>query len=543
MKLFKTDIILLFWLLLVNPLASFGYQQVDSSFVDIEKIIQERVNGGEYVGIVVGIVDEKGRKTFCYGYTAKDKNLKVDEKTVFEIGSITKVFTTLLLADFVENKTARLDDSIDQYLPVTVSLSRGKEITPRALATHSSGLPRLPNNLFPKDLSNPYADYSTFQLYQFISKWDFSARAKKYEYSNLGMALLGHILERISGENYESLVVNKICKPLGMNDTKISLSPELQFRLAEGHDQTGKKTANWDMPAFSGAGALRSTVNDMLIFLEANLGLLETPLHSAMAFTHRKQVQIEPSVSWIGLGWHIKAINGLEYLWHNGGTGGYRSFLGLCQKKKIGVVILANSANSVDDIGWHILDQKIKLSEPFRPAHQKLAIEIGLGNNAKNFTTPVARISFNHYFYSHPALSIRLRPFLGYAKFGGKDRSNIENEFLFETIEMGLWGEFVKMRPPLPFSNFFKDILISYGFKINRILTTRLISSSSQTYSMNNLSDWAFQSGFGIGYNVKRYFAFFDTWDDLKFLEKGRIFNKNSQFKANHKKVTVGVVF
>jgi hypothetical protein len=161
-------------------------------------------------------------------------------------------------------------------------------------------------------------------------------------------------------------VKKRITEPLGMNSTGIKLSPELRTRLAQGHDAVGRPASNWDLPALAGAGALRSTVNDLLRFVAANLGLMKTPLGPVLQKTHgARQNAGDPDVS-VGLGWHISRKHDSEIVWHNGGTGGYRSFLGFDKAKGVGVVVLSNSENGIDDIGLHLLNPKYELSSKSR---------------------------------------------------------------------------------------------------------------------------------------------------------------------------------
>jgi CubicO group peptidase (beta-lactamase class C family) len=261
-----------------------------------------------------------------------------DGDTLFEIGSITKAFTGTLLALEVADGKLALDDPIRKHLPSEVKVP-AKEITLLQLATHRSGLPRLPDNLAPKDATNPYADYGVEDLYHGLETCKLRRDpGTGYEYSNLGMGLLGHVLERRSGRSYEQLVVDRICGPLKMTDTRITLSEDQKRRLAPGHLPTRKVVPNWDLPTLAGAGALRSTANDLLRFLEANL-------RGAYAAAH------EPRAPNIGLGWHL--LPGA--VWHNGGTGGYRSFAAFDPKGNHAVVVLGNATSDTDALGNALL--------------------------------------------------------------------------------------------------------------------------------------------------------------------------------------------
>ncbi len=335
---------------------------------EIRKILTERIDTQRRsVGIVVGVIESAGRRVVSYGrfHAADARPLNGD--TVFEIGSVTKVFTALLLADMVQRGDASMDDPISKYLPPEVNVPErdGRLITLQDLATHSSGLPRLPTNLTPKDPANPYADYSVEQLYEFLPTYELTRDiGSKYEYSNLGGGLLGHVLARGAGMDYEALVRSRICEPLGMKSTRITLSPETKTRLATGHNAELAPVPNWDLPTLAGAGALRSSANDMLAFLAANLGYTESPLTPAMAAMLKVRLPTGHPGLEIALGWHVRTRDGVEIVWHNGGTGGYRSFVGYDPKARTGVVVPSNTSISADDIGCHLLDANHPLTKP-----------------------------------------------------------------------------------------------------------------------------------------------------------------------------------
>jgi CubicO group peptidase (beta-lactamase class C family) len=305
-------------------------------------------------GIVVGLVDKNGVTIVALGKREAGKPDEVNGDTIFEIGSVTKVFTTLLLQDMADHGELQLDDAITKFLPASVTVpSRNGQITLRTLATHSSGLPRLPDNMSPKNPANPYADYTVAQMYEFLSGYKLTRDVgAESEYSNFGMGLLGHVLTLKAGTNYEALVVNRICAPLKMESTRITLTPGLQARYATGHDESDAPVGNWDLPTLAGAGALRSSANDLLKLLSAEMGFTPSALSDAMRKTQTPQGS-SGFLSEIGLGWQINADDGV--IWHNGGTGGYRSYIGFKKDKSLGVVVLGNSANDVDDIGQDIL--------------------------------------------------------------------------------------------------------------------------------------------------------------------------------------------
>jgi serine-type D-Ala-D-Ala carboxypeptidase/endopeptidase len=275
----------------------------------------------------------------------------------------------------VNRKEVALDDPAAKYLPANVKMPErsGKSITLLDLSTHRSGLPRLPGNWKPKDPRNPYADYSVDDLYQFLSGYTLPRDpGSEFEYSNLGGGLLGHVLACRAGTDYESLIRSRITEPVGMPDTGITLSSSMQQRMATGHDSTLAPAANWDFPALAGAGALRSSANDMLTFLEAFLGYKESPLAPAMKAT--LEVRRPAKKMEIGLGWFILG----EGACHDGGTGGFRSWIGCDLKTRIGVVVLSNAftLSGVDDIGSHLLNPNLPLANPEPPKqHTEIYID------------------------------------------------------------------------------------------------------------------------------------------------------------------------
>lgn len=350
------------------------------SDADVKQILVHAVDTEKRtVGMVVGLIDPQGSSVVSYGRLDQKTPGTPGPDTIYEIGSITKVFTSLLLADMVKRGEVALDDPVAKYLPKSVKMPsrNGKEITLVDLATHTSGLPRLPSNLNPANPENPYADYTVADLYAFLSSYQLTREAgSKYEYSNLGGGLLGHVLALRAGKDYETLLRERVLAPLHMDSTGIRLTADERARLAPGHTESLEPAANWDLPTLAGAGALRSTAHDMLLFLSASLGLIQTPLTAAMEFqrTAPRRPTGVPNLE-VALGWHILEHNGNEIIWHNGGTGGYRSWMGFDLKKRTGVVVLSNSANGVDDIGQHLIDSTLPLL-PYEAPKQRTAITV-----------------------------------------------------------------------------------------------------------------------------------------------------------------------
>ena len=353
-----------------------AFSQVPTD-AEIHKVLVDRVGSENLgIGIVVGVIDSSGRRVIAYGSLAKNDNRRLDGNTVFEIGSMTKVFTSLVLMDMARRGEVALNDPISKYLPSTVKVPErnGRQITFADVSTQSSGLPRLPANMHPKDPNNPYADYSVQQMYDFLSGYQLTRDiGSQYEYSNLAVGLLGHVLSLRAGMNYEALIRSRISDPLGMADTRITLTPGMKARLAVGHSEAAAPVANWDLPTLAGAGALRSTANDILTFLAANLGFIKTPLAPDMADeTSIRRPTTIPDTE-IAYAWHIQTKDGKSVIWHNGGTGGYRTFMGFDPKARVGVVALANISTpaGVDDIALHLLNPSNALLKIAPPAEHK----------------------------------------------------------------------------------------------------------------------------------------------------------------------------
>jgi CubicO group peptidase (beta-lactamase class C family) len=331
----------------------------------IHRILAARLEGFEQrVSIVVGVIGPEGRRVVALGSMGTNAPGRVDGDTLYEIGSITKVFTSLVLADMVERGEVALDDPVARYLPdgVKVPERNGRKITLGDLSTHRSGLPRMPSNFDPKTPTNPYVDYPVERLYQFLSGYELKRDVDaEFEYSNLGAGLLLHALARRAGMDHERLLRERVFQPLGMTSTAFTLTTALKSRLATPHSSVFQlaPTPPWDFTeAFAGAGALRSSAADLLKFLAASLGYTRTPLSGAMA--RMAAVRREATDTFkIGLGWRFEPRrNGLEIVWTGGATYGSRTFAGYDPKSRVGVVVLSNynSGSGIDDIGRHVLD-------------------------------------------------------------------------------------------------------------------------------------------------------------------------------------------
>ncbi len=322
----------------------------------IRNEVRQYVDAELNMGIVMGVVSPCGEDVFAYGRSTLEDSRPLDEDTVFEIGSTGKSFTGILLADMVQHNELSLSDPIEEYLPaeVVVPTYEGRSITLVDLATHTSGLPNLPSNLNPADELRPYADYTFDQMYEELRNVQLPYPiGSEYQYSNFGMGVLGHVLELRSGMSYEDLVMSRITDVLGMPDTRATLTPDMENRLALGY-RDKEVFPLWDNPTLAGAGELRSTVRDLLTYVSANLGLQASDLYDAMQLTHQRFHQADDIYD-VGLGWHIHHRSYGEVVEDHGATGGYWCYVGFLEDAQVGVVVLTNTFHSVDPIGLDLL--------------------------------------------------------------------------------------------------------------------------------------------------------------------------------------------
>ncbi len=327
-------------------------------------------------GVSIGVIEHGVRRVFCYG-TAKPES-------IFEIGSMSKTFTGIILAQMVKQGKVSLDEPVRELLPAgTVTKPTGPEITLLDLATQHSGLPRMPDNFNPADGANPYADYHAANLYAFISKHGVDVPAgASFLYSNLGFGLLGQALAVRARLTYPQLLRSEITGPLGLADTTVALSPEQKARFLPGHDGDHRPAHAWDLDALAGAGAIRSTAGDMLSYLAANLhpeavkaagssggnssgatnpGTTSprATLNEALEFSHQLRADAMPGMR-IALAWLYQSDTG-NY-WHNGATGGYSSYGFFNPVGDYAAVVLLNTSigakgSFADRLGEHIAER------------------------------------------------------------------------------------------------------------------------------------------------------------------------------------------
>jgi D-alanyl-D-alanine-carboxypeptidase/D-alanyl-D-alanine-endopeptidase len=311
-------------------------------------------------GVCIAVVEHGVHRIFCYGTATPN--------SIFEIGSITKTFTALILSQLVEQGRVRFDEPVRQLLPPgTVAKPKGAEITLLDLATHHSGLPRMPDNFRPADSANPYADYHVANLYRFLAKQGVRKSAiPGLLYSNLGFGLLGQALAARSALPYPILLKEEVVDPLGLKDTTISLTPEQRARFISGHTDDHQPAHAWDLDALAGAGAIRSTAGDMLAYLEANLhpeflkpvggSTAASTISAALTQQHELRADAFPGIR-IALAWLYESESGNYF--HNGATGGYSSSAFFNPKDDYAAVVLLNTSlgaagSFAERLGQHI---------------------------------------------------------------------------------------------------------------------------------------------------------------------------------------------
>ena len=342
-----------------NANSSVIYKEISAQ---VKRFIFDQIVNKSKAAIVIGFVDPDGTKIFSFGNMSTAHNIPVNQNTFFNIGSITKTFTTLLLADMVKQGIVNLNDPVEKFLPPSVKVPQfnGKKITLEDLADHTSGLPEWPSNVWLNNTVgyiNP--NYNVTQLYQALSDTKLTREpGAQVQYSSFGIGLLGHILSLESdGISYEELVKDRILDVLGMNDTKIALSQnETNNRFSVGH-LGGKEIITPRIPTIlADSGAFRSTAPDMLKYVSSNLGLIHTKLDDAMQLGHlirHSSIIANPMnySEYRGLGWRVLTNFGTETITHTGAINGWNAFAGFIPTKQVGVIAMCSCDSTDADMG------------------------------------------------------------------------------------------------------------------------------------------------------------------------------------------------
>lgn len=365
-------------LFLVSPVAG-----AEDLRPQIERLAQPLIEDGTAVGFVVGVLRDGQTEIVGYGETAKGSKTIPDGDTLFQVGSITKVFTCTLLADMVERGLVKLDDPVQQYLPegVKMPIAEDRPIKLVDVATHRSGLPRMPDNFHSVDFLNPYADYDEELLHAFLNGHKLRRAPGEFEYSNLAMGLLGTILARRAGTSYEQLLADRITGPLGMNDTRVALDAGRRERLAGAYTGALDPVRPWDFQAMAAAGGISSSAKDMLKFAAANCDD-KSPLAKAIRLAQARKTEGMKGPA-MGLGWFL-ADDGATCN-HTGMTSGYCAYLAVTPARKFAVVVLCNTASDRatklgDLVAKAASGQQVEPLPPKKPAapRQEIAVDLAV---------------------------------------------------------------------------------------------------------------------------------------------------------------------
>lgn len=323
----------------------------------IAELVQPLIDSGAMQGVSIGVVDQEHRWIGNFGVLAKDRQSPPTDDTIYEIGSISKVFTGILLADAVVSGDVTLETTVGDVLPEVAKSNA--EVAPaiqlRHLSTHSSGLPRMPTNISPADPLDPFADYDRRLMIDFMKTVELDSKpGEPSGYSNFGVGLLGELLAIKADKSYADLLSSKLTEPLGMKDTSTEVTGDARPRLAPPHLADGEPGHEWHFDAMAGAGAIRSTPNDMLRFIDAHLKPPAGQLGEAIELAWKQQTEAKGDAFAMGLGWHIARDGSTR--WHNGQTDGYHCMLLISRPLRAGVVVLCNSpAMEVDAVGETII--------------------------------------------------------------------------------------------------------------------------------------------------------------------------------------------
>lgn len=347
-------------LLLLPALAGFGQKSDNPMRSALDKYVDSVVRAAyareECVGLVIGVIDGDKTYTWAYGETALGNGQLPDKNTIFQIGSLTKTFTGIMLAAQIGRGQVKADGLISQYVPDSVKLKwfDDKPVTMLMLTNHTSAIPRWePVMKYPGfNNAQPYAHFQTAQLYHFLNHYEpTEAPGRRYDYSNIAVGLLGELLARNAGTTYAKLLEKEIIRPLKMHDTRITDSPELPARMAQGYNRGRKPEQPWILSALSGAGGIQSTMTDMLKYARANMEPGKGAFGAAVRLSHQQTFADSNAI--MAMGWHISRVKGHTIVQHGGQTGGYNSYIGVEPAEKKAVIILSNEA-AANQVGWHL---------------------------------------------------------------------------------------------------------------------------------------------------------------------------------------------
>ncbi len=318
---------------------------------ELDAEIQKMMNGGLSYGLVIGVY--KNDRTFIKGYgsVARETNVAPTPSTIFEIASITKLFTASTLQALSDKGVLQLDSTLGDLMGNAAFSPSVKKVTLRQLATHRSGFPAFPDEYLKKhpDTDNISRDFTTNDIYAYLGNPNGKQELGRFEYSNFGAGLLGHVLANSTKKNYEDMITDTLLKPLGMTNTFVTIKDGHAKNIAQGYSMSGNpaKLLDWSGGALDGAGSLKSTAHDMMLFIKTNVDESESPVSKSLQKTHEPQFDGETAIGWMLPGFIDRFVGNQSVLWHNGLTPGYASYIAIDTQNKAGLIILSNKATPV----------------------------------------------------------------------------------------------------------------------------------------------------------------------------------------------------
>jgi CubicO group peptidase (beta-lactamase class C family) len=339
----------------------FAFAQNRKLEKQVSKYIEYEINMYENTGIIVGIIDGDSVYVYSFGEKEKEKKEKLTDSTMFDIGSMTKVFTASLLQILVDEGKIDYEKTLVDYLDKTTLNPSLHNITIQQLATHTSGLPRLPTNFSEqdKDPNNPFAHYRKEDFDLFLNDYNLFT-SSTYLYSHVNYALIERVIESVENKTFETVMNEKMLQPLGLNNTTYELTKLQHNRLSPGYLLTGETAPETLFNSFYGAVGLKSEMNDLIKFVQYNLKVGEegSDLESSLFKTHEFQVNtgIKKYID-TGIGWHIVRPKRKFYnvISHRGTSVGHQAYIAFVPETKTGVIVLANSRNSLEGFGYFML--------------------------------------------------------------------------------------------------------------------------------------------------------------------------------------------
>lgn len=314
----------------------------------------------EGMGLAAAVADAAGAQFAFAGRRSAAEPAPPDADARFEFGSISKTFTALLLAEMVGRRELALDDRVEAVLGFRLRDGAGAPLTWADLATHRSGLPRMPANILPRVEADPYADYGTAELTAFLSGWQPEvARDTRWEYSNLGYGLLGHALGLRAGKPFAKLLRERVLAPLQLDEIQVALTGRPIPGLLQGHDAKRQPVPRWQFDAMAGAGALVGSTRSLLRYAQAAAGLVDTPLRAAFDLALTPRAAGPGGASRIGLAWLFGPLKGRTVANHDGGTFGFSTSLFIDRDARRVALVMANAMVGVNDLALHALDPSV----------------------------------------------------------------------------------------------------------------------------------------------------------------------------------------